>query len=62
MKATNVKYLCNQKIPLPENTPIDALINRYFYIYSDEFALFPVEGQLFDYGKSDEVVEGIVGL
>lgn len=47
---------------MPETTPIDILINRYFYVACEEYVMFPVEGQLFDYGKSDEVVEGIVGL
>ena len=47
---------------MPQSTLLDILINRYFYIVCNEYYVFPVEGQLFDYGKSDEVVEGIVGL
>ena len=32
---TNIKYLCNQKIEMPESTLIDVLITRYFYVVSD---------------------------
>ena len=62
LHLTNIKFLCNDKILLHDGTPLDILINRYFYIYSDETHLIEVEGQLFSGDKAPEVIEGIATL
>lgn len=44
MEISNIRYLCNQKIMMPESTLIDVLITRYFYVLSEEYNIFAVEG------------------
>lgn len=32
LQLTGITFLCNEKNRLPESTPIDLLLNRYFYV------------------------------
>ena len=38
--------MCNDSLMLPDFTPTEALLNRNFFILSDEYAPIPVVGQL----------------